>query len=58
MAKAFRSGFVYTGQYSPVRGRLTATARARRGQPTGGFLQNHDQIGNRMLGERLGSLFV
>jgi maltooligosyltrehalose trehalohydrolase len=54
LAKAFREGFVYTGEYSPFHQR-------RHGTPTTGipprrfvvFSQNHDQVGNRMLGERL-----
>ena len=57
LAKAYTQGFVYTGQYSPSRDR-------RHGSPTAGiparrflvYAQNHDQVGNRMLGERLSSL--
>jgi maltooligosyltrehalose trehalohydrolase len=57
LAKAFREGFVYSGQYSTYRKR-------RHGSPSRDipadrfvvFSQNHDQIGNRMLGERLSSL--
>ena len=57
VAKAYRDGFVYTGQYSRVR-------RRRHGSSTAGlagrqfvvFSQNHDQVGNRMLGERLAAL--
>ncbi len=57
LAKAFREGFVYTGEYSLYRQR-------RRGShvqdiPARRFLvfsQNHDQVGNRLLGERLGHL--
>jgi maltooligosyltrehalose trehalohydrolase len=54
---ALRSGFVYQGEASAHRdGKL-------RGQPSGelppttfvNFLQNHDQIGNRALGDRLES---
>ncbi len=54
LAKAFREGFVYSGEYSPFR-------RRRHGSPSRDipadrfvvFAQNHDQVGNRMLGERL-----
>lgn len=55
--KAWREGYVYTGQYSRYR-------RRRHGNSTAGIerqrfivcSQNHDQIGNRMLGERLSTL--
>jgi maltooligosyltrehalose trehalohydrolase len=57
MAKAMAGGFVYTGQYSPYR-------RRRHGVPADGIegrhhvvcIQNHDQVGNRMKGERIASL--
>ena len=53
LATALTQGFVYAGRYSPYR-------RRRHGRPptglTGhcflGYLQNHDQIGNRARGER------
>jgi len=53
-ARAYRDAFVYTGQRSRFRSR-------RHGAPAAGihgsrfvvFGQNHDQVGNRMLGERL-----
>jgi maltooligosyltrehalose trehalohydrolase len=53
VAAALRSGYVYDGRYSPFR-------RRRHGRPpTGvpgtrflGYLQTHDQIGNRAGGER------
>ncbi len=57
LPKAISEGFVYTGQYSRFRHR-------RHGLNTGGIpderfivcCQNHDQVGNRMLGERLSTL--
>ncbi|MDR3568870.1 MAG: malto-oligosyltrehalose trehalohydrolase [Syntrophobacteraceae bacterium] len=57
LAKAFREGFVYSGQYSAYR-------RRRHGTPSRGtpperlvvFSQNHDQVGNRFQGERLSAL--
>lgn len=57
MAKAYREGYIYTGQYSQYR-------RKRHGSPSRHipaarfvvFSQNHDQVGNRALGDRLGSL--
>ncbi|MEX1183012.1 MAG: malto-oligosyltrehalose trehalohydrolase [Gemmatimonadota bacterium] len=54
LARAFRHGYVYSGQYSAFRQRS-------HGAPGPDILphqfvvyaQNHDQIGNRMMGERL-----
>jgi maltooligosyltrehalose trehalohydrolase len=58
LARALASGFVYQGEVSAFWG------GKRRGEPSGrlaptafiNFLQNHDQIGNRPLGDRLESL--
>ncbi|HEU0083133.1 MAG TPA: malto-oligosyltrehalose trehalohydrolase [Bradyrhizobium sp.] len=58
IARSLRSGFVYQGEPSEHRGGQA------RGEPSGAlsplafvnFLQNHDQIGNRALGDRLESL--
>jgi maltooligosyltrehalose trehalohydrolase len=57
VARALRDGFVYGGRYSRHRAR-------RHGRPLGelsghrllGYLQTHDQIGNRARGERIGML--
>jgi maltooligosyltrehalose trehalohydrolase len=57
LACSLRQGFVFTGQYSKYR-------RRRHGNSTIGlggeqfivFAQNHDQIGNRRLGDRLTKL--
>ncbi|MCK1641157.1 malto-oligosyltrehalose trehalohydrolase [Bradyrhizobium sp. 157] len=54
IARSLSSGFVYQGEMSAFRG-------IRRGEPSRhlaptafiNFLQNHDQIGNRALGDRL-----
>src|SRR5690606_30764198 len=54
LARAYARGYVYAGEYSPYR-------RRRHGAPASDiaperfvvFIQNHDQIGNRMLGDRL-----
>jgi len=54
LCRSLAQGFVYQGQFSPHEG-------AARGEPSTHlpptafvlFLQNHDQIGNRALGERL-----
>ncbi len=54
MAKAFREGFVYTGEYSPFRKRRHGSdSRDLPGKRFIIFSQNHDQIGNRVRGERL-----
>ncbi len=58
LARALASGFVYQGETSAFWGNKP------RGEPSGAlppatfvsFLQNHDQIGNRALGDRLESL--
>ena len=58
MGRVLAEGFAYQGEASKHRG------GRRRGEPSGhlppgafvAFLQNHDQIGNRAFGERLGSL--
>jgi len=57
LGKAFREGFVYSSQYSSFRKR-------RHGSPSKHlpytkfivFSQNHDQVGNRMRGDRLSTL--
>lgn len=57
LAKAFREGFVYSGQYAPFWRRRWGTPSCR--IPAYRFVvcaQNHDQVGNRMLGERLSPL--
>jgi maltooligosyltrehalose trehalohydrolase len=55
LARALAQGFIYQGEPSPSHG------GAPRGEPSAAlpptafvaFLQNHDQVGNRALGERL-----
>ncbi len=55
LARALRQGFVYTGQYSPRRGRrFGAPPRLAEPRQFVAFIQNHDQTGNRAAGERLG----
>ncbi len=57
LAKAYREGFVYSGQYSPYRQRRHgASSRDVPAERFVVFAQNHDQVGNRMLGERLSQL--
>jgi maltooligosyltrehalose trehalohydrolase len=57
LVKAYREGFVYSGEYSRFRrhrhGTSTKDIPAERFVV---FAQNHDQVGNRMLGERLTQL--
>jgi maltooligosyltrehalose trehalohydrolase len=57
MVKALREGFVYTGQYSSFRRRRHGSA-SKHLSPSRFvvFSQNHDQVGNRMKGERLSTL--
>jgi maltooligosyltrehalose trehalohydrolase len=57
MGQAFSEGFVYSGRYSVNRGRRHGNSS--RGVSSAKFVvyaQNHDQVGNRMMGERLGHL--
>lgn len=57
LAKVFRDGYVFDGQFSEFRQR-------RHGRPAGDLpgasfvccLQNHDQIGNRAFGDRISAL--
>jgi len=54
MAKAVAEGFVFTGDYSPYRGRRHGvSSRELAGERFVVFSQNHDQVGNRALGDRL-----
>ncbi len=54
---ALREGYVYSGQYSTYRKRRHGiSSKERPAQQFVVFSQNHDQVGNRMLGERLSSL--
>ncbi|MGB3585680.1 MAG: malto-oligosyltrehalose trehalohydrolase, partial [Tunicatimonas sp.] len=54
MAKAYEKTYVYNGIYSPFRKRMFGNSAENR--PYSQFVvfsQNHDQVGNRMLGDRL-----
>ncbi|HZW35646.1 MAG: DUF3459 domain-containing protein, partial [Deltaproteobacteria bacterium] len=54
LAKAHAEGFVYSGQYSEYRKRRHGgSSRAVPAPRLVVFSQNHDQVGNRMAGERL-----
>jgi maltooligosyltrehalose trehalohydrolase len=57
LAKAHSDGFVYSGQYSAYRNRRHGSSSLH--VPASRlvvFSQNHDQVGNRLGGERLGRL--
>jgi maltooligosyltrehalose trehalohydrolase len=57
LAVACREGFVYSGQYSVYRKRRHGNSS--QGLPSEQFVvfaQNHDQVGNRLMGERLSQL--
>ncbi len=57
LAKTFSQAFVYDGMYSTFRKRTIGNSP--KGLPKGHFvvsIQNHDQVGNRLLGERLSRL--
>ncbi len=57
LEKSLNEGFVYSGQYSQFRDRSHGnTSRDLSAEKFIIFIQNHDQIGNRMLGERLSAL--
>jgi maltooligosyltrehalose trehalohydrolase len=54
LVKAYREGYAYSGEYSAFRRRRHGIAS--RDIPAGRFVvfaQNHDQVGNRRLGDRL-----
>ena len=58
LAEAFKNAYVYHGQYSQHRKKYFGTDTAGNpGEQFVVFSQNHDQVGNRMLGERSSQLF-
>jgi maltooligosyltrehalose trehalohydrolase len=57
LVKAFQEGFVYTGEHSVYRQRRHGNSSADRpGEQFVVCAQNHDQVGNRLRGERLSQL--
>ncbi|MGA1870824.1 MAG: malto-oligosyltrehalose trehalohydrolase [bacterium] len=55
--KAIKEGFVYSWDYSVFRKRnYGSSSRDIPASQMVAFIQNHDQVGNRMLGERLSNL--
>lgn len=58
LVKAYQDSYVYTGQFSEVRHKLFGQmAGTNSGQQFIVFSQNHDQVGNRKLGERSSQLY-
>lgn len=59
LAKAYEQAYVFTGQYSTHRQKFFGcSAEGIPGDKFVVFSQNHDQVGNRMLGERSSILFT
>jgi maltooligosyltrehalose trehalohydrolase len=59
LACSLRQGFIFTGQYSKYRRRRHGNSTiGLRGEKFIVFTQNHDQIGNRRLGDRLTKLIT
>ena len=57
IAKALRQGFVYDGIHSEFRGRVHGRSpEGLDGDRFLGYLQTHDQVGNRAMGERTSAL--
>ena len=57
LAKSYQDAYVFDGQYSPHRQkRFGIKAENNPGEQFIVFTQNHDQVGNRMLGERTSQL--
>jgi maltooligosyltrehalose trehalohydrolase len=57
LARAIKHAFVYEGQYAP--GRKRCHGKPTRGIPRSrflGYIQTHDQVGNRAKGDRIGHL--
>lgn len=57
LAKSFKEGYVYTWEYSAFRRRHHGSqSKERPAHQFVVFSQNHDQVGNRAIGERLSAL--
>lgn len=58
LAKSYKDGYVYDGQFSMHRKKFFgAKANNNAGKQFIVFSQNHDQVGNRMLGDRSSKLY-
>jgi maltooligosyltrehalose trehalohydrolase len=54
VAKSLQHSYVYTGQYSPHRKKCFGVEpKNSSSYQFSAFIQNHDQVGNRLLGDRL-----
>ena len=56
LATALRRAYVYAGDHSPYRRRRHGRPHALAGSSFLAYSQNHDQVGNRAMGERLAHL--
>ena len=56
LAKSYNDAYVYDGQFSTHRKKLFGKKTDNAGHQFVVFSQNHDQVGNRMLGERTSTL--
>jgi maltooligosyltrehalose trehalohydrolase len=56
LAKAYKDAYVYNGQFSPHRKKIFGVKTENEGRQFIVFSQNHDHVGNRMLGERTSQL--
>ena len=56
LAKSFKDAYVYDGQFSEHRKKFFGAKSGNPGKQFIVFSQNHDQTGNRMLGERTSTL--
>ena len=57
LARVMTTGYLYTGQHSSYRGRKYGLPpKTKNGAQFVVSMQNHDQVGNRMLGDRITSL--
>jgi maltooligosyltrehalose trehalohydrolase len=57
LARVLTAGYLWTGQHNAYRGRkYGAKPKTRNGAQFVVCAQNHDQVGNRMMGERLAGL--
>ncbi|RYD78581.1 MAG: malto-oligosyltrehalose trehalohydrolase [Sphingobacteriales bacterium] len=56
LAKAYNDAYVYNGQYSEHRKKKFGVETENPGEQFIVFSQNHDHVGNRMLGERTSTL--